>query len=406
MVESQRQERQCVVSADVHRRRVISSDKLTRSRNAHGAACARFVVSPPRSLRNRSFASFGTTDAASERVLSAMLERPRRRSGVFLVRVGFFLIGVLCGCGRLGFEEPRFEDGSLGSVDAFLRLDDAGSGGGDGPTDAGRLEDARVGSGRLDAGDGVDSGFATDAGGSDAGGSGTDAAGAIDAGIRARVPGPVVLYLFDEGSGDVVFDQGPAPRADLTIVPPSAVTWRSSGLTIDAAARIAYPPAATKLVDACQATGEITVEAWVTPADAVQRGPARIVTLTRDKQDHNFMLGQQGDFYQARLRTTDTDALGDPTVSSLVGTGTTALTHVVFVRGAANPNLRIFVNGSFTGADPRSGTFDTWDPAHRLVLGNDLTDDKAWLGTLHLVAVYDRALDPAEIQQNYEAGPN
>ena len=325
-----------------------------------------------------------------------------------MVRIGWLVGAALwfVGCGRLGFEEPRLEDGGLGSVDAFLRLDDAGSDHRDGETDAGLLQDSGTGSGQIDAGGGGDAGIAMDAGRSDASGSGADAGSGLDAGRADRVSGAVVLYLFDEGFGDEVVDQGPDPRANLTIVPPAAVTWGSSELTIDAPARMAFPPAATKLVDACQTTGEITVEAWVTPADMVQRGPARLVTLTRDKQDHNFMLGQQGDFYQARLRTTDTDSLGDPTVSSLVGTATTSLTHVVFVRGGADPNLRIFVNGSFAGADPRSGTFDTWDPAHRLVLGNDLTDDKAWLGTLHLVAVYDRALDPAEIQQNFEAGPD
>jgi hypothetical protein len=32
--------------------------------------------------------------------------------------------------------------------------------------------------------------------------------------------------------------------------------------------------------------------------------------------------------------------------------------------------------------------------------------DRAWQGTLHLLAIYDRALTPADIQQNLTAGPS
>ena len=32
--------------------------------------------------------------------------------------------------------------------------------------------------------------------------------------------------------------------------------------------------------------------------------------------------------------------------------------------------------------------------------------DRSWLGTLHLAAVYNRVLSPAEIQQNTSAGPS
>jgi regulation of enolase protein 1 (concanavalin A-like superfamily) len=51
-----------------------------------------------------------------------------------------------------------------------------------------------------------------------------------------------------------------------------------------------------------------------------------------------------------------------------------------------------------------SGTFSNWNSAHPLILGNETTFDRSWLGTLYLVALYDRALSLAEIQQNYNAG--
>jgi hypothetical protein len=42
---------------------------------------------------------------------------------------------------------------------------------------------------------------------------------------------------------------------------------------------------------------------------------------------------------------------------------------------------------------------------YRLVLGNENTGGRSWLGGLYLFAVYDRALTTSEVTQNYDAGP-
>jgi hypothetical protein len=39
-----------------------------------------------------------------------------------------------------------------------------------------------------------------------------------------------------------------------------------------------------------------------------------------------------------------------------------------------------------------------------LLLANELSEDRPWLGVLHLAAVYSRALAPGEVVHNYEAG--
>ncbi len=38
------------------------------------------------------------------------------------------------------------------------------------------------------------------------------------------------------------------------------------------------------------------------------------------------------------------------------------------------------------------------------MLGNEVSSDRDWMGVIRLVAVYNRALTPAQIQQNFEAG--
>lgn len=45
-----------------------------------------------------------------------------------------------------------------------------------------------------------------------------------------------------------------------------------------------------------------------------------------------------------------------------------------------------------------------WDDGYRLLLGNETTGDRPWVGTLHLVARYERALIEAEVTQNFNAG--
>ena len=48
--------------------------------------------------------------------------------------------------------------------------------------------------------------------------------------------------------------------------------------------------------------------------------------------------------------------------------------------------------------------FGNWDSGFSLQLGNEATMDRPWLGKIYLVAVYDRALDRAEIRSNLAAG--
>jgi hypothetical protein len=50
------------------------------------------------------------------------------------------------------------------------------------------------------------------------------------------------------------------------------------------------------------------------------------------------------------------------------------------------------------------GDFSGWTSNYRLGLANEMTKDHPWLGEIHLVAIYDRALTADEVGQNYGAG--
>lgn len=217
--------------------------------------------------------------------------------------------------------------------------------------------------------------------------------------------GLVAFYDFSEGSGAMVFDQSNvAPGVDLAIADPASVSWGPGTLTLDASTVVRSAGAATQIANACRSSSEFTVEAWIAPASTAQSGPSRIVTMSLDTGLRNFTLGQEEDAYILRLRTTTTDGNGQPPGHTPAGDVSTALTHVVATRDA-DGTRRIYINGVLRGRNRISGDFSTWDDGWSLGLGNELSpDDRTWLGTFHLVAVYCRALAGLEVARNFFAG--
>jgi len=74
------------------------------------------------------------------------------------------------------------------------------------------------------------------------------------------------------------------------------------------------------------------------------------------------------------------------------------LTYVAYTRDREG-NTTLYVDGTSVAAGKVGGDTSSWDPAFRLALGNELTQDRPWLGELHHVALYARALDSGEIRR-------
>ena len=219
-----------------------------------------------------------------------------------------------------------------------------------------------------------------------------------------------VLYTFEEGSGTIVNDvSAVGTPLNLHAGDEAALTWSAEGLTFDVPTLLVSADPATKILQAVQSTNEITFEAWITPANTTQDGPARIMSMSDDIYNSNFTLGQGlwGSYpttvYDARLRTATTSPNGQPSLSSPSGAVTTALTHVVYTRDARNM-AHLYVNGVEVASHTVGGNFDNWDASYPLILGNELTLNRPWLGTFRLAAVYNRALTPTQVAQNFNAG--
>jgi hypothetical protein len=215
-----------------------------------------------------------------------------------------------------------------------------------------------------------------------------------------------LLYTFDEAGGTMVHDRsGVGVPVDLVVGSEAAVTWiPGGGLAVNSPTIITSPSPVTKLVDAAMASNEITIEAWVKPANITQDGPARIVSLSTDYHHRNFQLAQAAELYDVRLRTTETTENGRPSLSTPFGSLTAELTHVVYTREESSM-ARIYVNSEFVVGRIVPGTFDTWDEQYRLALADELIGSRTWLGEYYLIAAYGRSLSAEEVGQNYRVGP-
>ena len=217
--------------------------------------------------------------------------------------------------------------------------------------------------------------------------------------------GPVALYDFRDTDSAVVRDRsGVGEPLDLHVADAGEVRRSRGSLEIvgDTIVRTRKP--ATRLLEAVRTSGAVTVEAWLTPAGNGLEGPARIVTLSRSVNERAFTLGQQADAYDVRLNTTRTDRNGNPSLASAAGQVRRARTHVVHTR-ERDGRTRLYLDGKQHQQKTVAGGLDRWTGDFTLALGNEIGGGRPWRGTYHLVAVYDRALAPAEVAERFADGP-
>lgn len=145
--------------------------------------------------------------------------------------------------------------------------------------------------------------------------------------------GLVLYYDFSEQAGAIVHDRAAkGPSTDLYIQDPWRTAWVSpNGLTLSADTVIASRPAPDQVVGGgLLADRELSVEAWVTPADLAQTGPARIVSFSKNTDARNFTLGQQSKDVVFRLRTPISGYNGaNPALSTSDAPLTRATQHIV-----------------------------------------------------------------------------
>lgn len=217
----------------------------------------------------------------------------------------------------------------------------------------------------------------------------------------------IAKWEFKTGSGTTAFDtSGVEPAINLTLN--GSVNWIGGwGIQLLNGKAQGSTASSKKIHDLVTSTGEMSIETWVVPANVTQEGPARIISYSGGSTTRNFTLGQTLYNYNYLLRTSETDGNGEAALSTADADEDlqASLQHVVVNFDPVN-GRQIFVNGLNTGdVDPTPvGNFNDWNDTYAFVLGNEVSGDIPWAGSIRLVAVHNRALTPEQIQQNFDVG--
>jgi hypothetical protein len=229
-----------------------------------------------------------------------------------------------------------------------------------------------------------------------------------DAGDAAKEGGRVsdgllALYTFRETSGTTVHDVSGVPTdLDVTIVADGGVaTFTDAGLAVTKSVLVTSQFAATKIINACKASHEVTLELWVTPANDTQDF-ARMVGVSGTNGDHDVALNQSQKEYFSLMRTAAAPGHHD---LHAPGTLHVRMQHVVITRAKDGARV-LYVDGVAGAMDTAADTDPAvWNDTFGVTMGNSASYDAPWLGTYHLVAIYSRALSAQEIAQNFGVGP-
>jgi hypothetical protein len=234
--------------------------------------------------------------------------------------------------------------------------------------------------------------------------------GTVASGQNRYTTSQIALYEFKTGTGTIAYDtSGVEPELDLNLT--GNYTW-------DAGWGVVFAPnskaqgtttASAKLYNAITSTGEFSIEAWVSPANVAQTG-ANIVSYSGGPTVRNATLSQKAFQYQANVRSSVTDTNGAPPLVTNPNNmlAQAALQHVVMTYDPVN-GRKIYVDGVFSGDVDAAGggTLANWDNTFALVLADETSDPQGknqFQGELRMVAIHNRALTLAQIQQNYAAG--
>jgi hypothetical protein len=184
---------------------------------------------------------------------------------------------------------------------------------------------------------------------------------------------------------------------DLGVADTNHVTWANGAMTFTAETIAQSLEPATKITDALQATGEFTAVIRFTPADPGTTSiPSRIFGIASSSAQRNFMIGQDGSAYTARLRTTSTGSSGTINPEFASGDVLNPVEPVVLVITYDGANLKTYRNAVAELNQPVTGLLDNWDDTMPLFLGNALDASHPWLGTIDELAIYNRAFTAAQ----------
>lgn len=170
---------------------------------------------------------------------------------------------------------------------------------------------------------------------------------------------------------------------------------RSGLAVIDSEGRLRFEHGAADFEDAgpiisraVRATNALTVELSFKALTDDARGPARILTLSRDTGQRNLTIGQERDRLVLRLRTSQTNDNGLPQIDlGPIQPGSDRHLLLTFKQG----RLNVWLDGQPALRNHNiGGDLGQWQEMP-LRLGDEQRGGREWTGILHRIAVYNHA---------------
>ncbi len=218
----------------------------------------------------------------------------------------------------------------------------------------------------------------------------------------------IAKWEFREGTGTTTADtSGVLPEIPLTLT--GEYNWLGGwGVNFINGKAQGGVSGSSKLFKLITGTGEYSIEAWIAPANVSQE-EAWIMGYAGGIDSRNMLLRQSLYNYELfnRSSVTDDNSAGEPALATSddAEIAQATLQHVVVTYDPVN-GRRIYVNGEFTGdIDPLGGgLLNSWSEAYAVVLGNTTANTNPWSGSMRMAAVYNGALTPEQVVQNFDIG--
>ncbi len=211
---------------------------------------------------------------------------------------------------------------------------------------------------------------------------------------------PILMYDFKEGSGtdidDVVEDGSQFPLeildATTTWVPGGGITTTSNN---NIRTKDSIPSAWFDPILSSQA---LSLEAWITPANTSQTGPARIIEFHAGIPSCNidFSLNQSGGQFNTRYRNSS----GYSSIN--FGTVTTGTHHIVVTLD--NNFLTCYVDGVQVLQNSSNVDFSNFCSGVRATIGDQYGGNREWTGDIFRISSFDKVLNPTEVTNLYNSG--
>lgn len=215
----------------------------------------------------------------------------------------------------------------------------------------------------------------------------------------------LVLYRFDEGSGDTVRDHGIAPALDLALTAdPATCRWLpGQGVEQHGGVKTLASRAPADKLLTIRDTKACTIECWASAS-----------TLFGPFSRANGFVFWEPDQPGVALPqpylgfTSSQDYLqaigGGPTLANIGPGFATSLHHVVLTWDGT-------ITTTYLDGDKLADARLDWNPAAwtagaRLYVGGQQNGARTLVGQLYLLAIHDRCFTQAEVRRHYKAGPS